>query len=92
MSYSKFFNNGFRNRNQDHFAAIVRIAMVGGKVNNNEKAFLDPFAQKLEISKKIYSKILNDYNMRHINPLAELKKAQTLVWLSQNSLCGRHQR
>ena len=39
MSSSKFFNNGFRKRNQGHFAAIVRIAMKGGKVNNNEKAF-----------------------------------------------------
>lgn len=74
MSYSKLFCSGFRKRNQDHFAAIVRIAMKGGKVNNNEKAFLYPFAQKLEISKKIYTKILNDYKKRHINPLAELKK------------------
>jgi len=39
MSYSKLFDSGFRKRNQDHFAAIVRIAMNGGNVNTKEKAF-----------------------------------------------------
>ena len=53
MSYSKLFDNGFRKRNQDLFAAIVRTAMNVDKVNTKEKAFLDRLAQKLEILKEI---------------------------------------
>ena len=60
MSYSKLFDNGFRKRNQDLFAAIVRTAMNVDKVNTKEKAFLDRLAQKLEILKEIYGKILKD--------------------------------
>ena len=74
MSYSKLFDNGFRKRNQDLFAAIVRTAMNVDKVNTKEKAFLDRLAQKLEILKEIYGKILKD-NIKHpINPLAQSEK------------------
>ena len=74
MSYSKLFDNGFRKRNQDLFAAIVRTTMNVDKVNTKEKAFLDRLAQKLEILKEIYGKILKD-NIKHpINPLAQSEK------------------
>ena len=74
MSYSKLFDNGFRKRNQDLFAAIVRTTMNVDKVNTKEKAFLDRLAQKLEILKEIYGKILKD-NIKHpINPNAQSEK------------------
>ena len=74
MSYSKLFDSGFRKRKKDHFAAIVCIAMNVGKVNTKEKAFLDSLAQKLEISREIYAKILKDHNKHPINLPAQSEK------------------
>jgi hypothetical protein len=41
MSISDLFDSGFKKRNEDHFAAIVRVAMSDGVINDAEKAFLD---------------------------------------------------
>ena len=30
MSFSELFESGFKKRNEDHFAAIVRVAMSDG--------------------------------------------------------------
>ena len=51
MTFSELFDSGFKQRNQDHYAAIVRIAMDDDVVTEEEKAFLDRLARKLEISK-----------------------------------------
>ena len=50
MSFSDLFESGFKKRNEDHFAAIVRVAMSDGIINEAEKAFLDRLAIRLEIS------------------------------------------
>ena len=68
MSYSNLFDSGFKQRNKDHFAAIVRIAMDDGVITDEEKAFLDRLARKLEISSEVYSHILKHYNTHPINP------------------------
>lgn len=39
MTYSKLFDSGFKRRNQDHFAAIVRVAYEDDVVTEEEKAF-----------------------------------------------------
>ena len=44
MSISDLFDSGFKKRNEDHFAAIVRVAMSDGVINDAEKAFLDRLA------------------------------------------------
>ena len=41
MSFSNLFDSGFKKRNEDHFAAIVRVAMSDGIINDEEKAFLN---------------------------------------------------
>ena len=68
MNFSELFDSGFKKRNQDHFAAIVRIAMDDNVITEEEKAFLDRLARKLEISKLVYDAILEDYNSHPINP------------------------
>lgn len=60
MTFSELFDSGFKQRNQDHYAAIVRIAMDDDVVTEEEKAFLDRLARKLEISKAMYATIMKD--------------------------------
>ncbi len=68
MSFSDLFDSGFKKRNQDHFAAIVRVAMDDGIISEEEKAFLDRLARKLDISETDYKEILKDYQSHPINP------------------------
>ncbi|WP_103865342.1 fructose 1,6-bisphosphatase [Aquimarina sp. I32.4] len=68
MSISDLFDSGFQKRNQDHFAAIVKVAMSDSVITDEEKAFLDRLARKLDISENDYKEILKDYNSHSINP------------------------
>ncbi|MBP2833179.1 TerB family tellurite resistance protein [Aquimarina sp. U1-2] len=68
MSISDLFDSGFQKRNQDHFAAIVRVAMSDGVITDEEKAFLDRLADRLDISENDYNEILKNYKSHPINP------------------------
>ncbi len=68
MSISDLFDSGFQKRNQDHFAAIVKVAMSDGIITDEEKAFLDRLARRLDISDNDYKEILKDYSSHPINP------------------------
>ncbi len=68
MSILDLFNRGFRKRNEDHFAAIVRVAMDDGKISNEEKEFIDRLAINLDISEANYKEILKDFMSHPINP------------------------
>lgn len=68
MSISDLFDSGFKKRNEDHFAAIVRLAMDDGKITDEEQTFLDRLARNLDISEIEYKQILKDYNTHPINP------------------------
>jgi len=68
MSISDLFDGGFKQRNKDHFAAIVRVAMDDGVISEEEKAFLDRLARNLDISEEDYKLILKDYQSHPINP------------------------
>lgn len=68
MSILDLFNRGFRKRNEDHFAAIVRVAMDDGVISDEEKAFLDRLANKLDITEDNYKKILKNFKSHPINP------------------------
>ena len=68
MSFSDLFDSGFKKRNEDHFAAIVRVAMDDGVISDDEKAFLDRLARNLHISEEEYKTILKDYKSHPINP------------------------
>ncbi|WP_296380240.1 TerB family tellurite resistance protein [Winogradskyella sp.] len=67
MSFSDLFESGFKKRNEDHFAAIVRIAMSDGIINEAEQAFLDRLATRLDITEREYKEILKDYKGHPIN-------------------------
>jgi len=68
MSISDLFDNEFKNRNKDHFSAIVRVAVADGLLSSEEKLFLDKLAHNLEISKEEYDEILEDPLKYPINP------------------------
>ncbi|RLD29295.1 MAG: TerB family tellurite resistance protein [Bacteroidetes bacterium] len=68
MSILHLFDSGFRRRNEDHFAAIVRVAMDDGVISEEEKGFLDRLANNLDISESNYKKILKDFKSHDINP------------------------
>lgn len=87
MSISDLFESGFKKRNEDHFAAIVRVAMSDGVINDAEKAFLDRLATRLDISDSEYKEILKDYKSHPINPptsydmrLERLYDLARMVW------------
>ncbi|MBU2928113.1 MULTISPECIES: TerB family tellurite resistance protein [Winogradskyella] len=67
MSFSDLFDSGFKKRNEDHFAAIVRVAMSDGVISDKEKAFLERLATRLDISELDFKEILEDYNSHPIN-------------------------
>ncbi len=68
MSISDLYSSGFRERNQSHFAAIVRIALSDGVITDEEKAFLDRLAGNLDITKEQYDSILENPLEYAINP------------------------
>ncbi|MFL0353066.1 fructose 1,6-bisphosphatase [Xanthomarina sp. GH4-25] len=68
MSFLDLFDSGFKQRNEDHFAAIVRVAMDDGIITDEEKAFLDRLARNLDIGEDTYKEILKDYKSHPINP------------------------
>ena len=68
MSFSELFESGFKKRNEDHFASIVRVAMSDGVIDDQERAFLDRLATRLDITELEYKQILKDYKTHPINP------------------------
>lgn len=68
MSISDLFDFGFKERNRDHFAAIVRIAMEDDVISEAEREFIDRLAVHLNISENEYKQILKDYKSHPINP------------------------
>ncbi len=67
MSFSDLFESGFKKRNEDHFASIVRVAMSDGIINEAEKAFLDRLATQLDITEGDFKAILKDYKSHPLN-------------------------
>jgi hypothetical protein len=68
MSISELYDSGFRKRNTDHFAAIVRVAMSDGVITDSEKEFIDRLASNLDVTETDYKAILKDHGSHPINP------------------------
>jgi hypothetical protein len=88
MSFSELFESGFKKRNEDHFAAIVRIAMSDGVIAEEEKAFLERLATRLDITDIEYKQILKDYKTHPLNAplsydlrLERLYDLARMVWV-----------
>ncbi|MDB9886306.1 TerB family tellurite resistance protein [Flavobacteriaceae bacterium] len=73
MSFSDLFTSGFKQRNRDHFAAIVRVALSDGIVTDEEKAFLNRTAINLEIDDAEVAEIMANPDNYPINPPADEK-------------------
>ena len=41
MHISNLYTTGFKQRNRDHFAAIVRIALADGVITDEEDSFIN---------------------------------------------------
>lgn len=74
MSISDIFNPSFKQRNRDHFAAIVRVALADGVITDEEKAFINRTAINLEIDDAEVEKIMADPDSYPINPPANEKR------------------
>ena len=68
MSFSDLFDSEFKTRNKGHFSAIVRVATADGDLSQEERAFLDKLAARLEISPAEYEEILENPLRYPINP------------------------
>lgn len=74
MSFSALFTPGFKQRNRDHFAAIVRIALSDGIITDEEKAFINRTAINLEIEDSEVAEIMANPDNYPINPPANEKR------------------
>lgn len=68
MSISDLFDSGFKERNKGHFSSIVRVALDNGVISDEEKAFLDQLAKRLDISEEEYKEILENPTKYPVNP------------------------
>lgn len=87
MSISELYDSGFRKRNSDHFAAIVRVAMSDGVITDSEMEFINRLARNLDITEDEYKAILKDHGSHPINPpvsydsrLERLYDLTRMVW------------
>lgn len=74
MSISDLYSSGFRERNRDHFASIVRIALSDGALTREEQAFLDRLANNLDISEDEYEHVLENPTNYPVNPPLDQEK------------------
>jgi len=68
MHISELYTPGFKNRNRDHFAAIVTLAMADDHITEEEKAFIDRLAIYLEIEPDMVEEIMASPQNHKINP------------------------
>ncbi|WP_224483999.1 TerB family tellurite resistance protein [Robertkochia aurantiaca] len=68
MSISDLYSSGFRERNRDHFASIVRVALSDGELTEQEHAFLKRLANNLDIPEGNYEEILENPFAYPVNP------------------------
>ncbi len=74
MSFSDLYSPAFRNRNRDHFAAIVRVALADGVISDEEMAFIKRTAINLEIDEAECQHIIENAQEYPINPPADQKR------------------
>ena len=68
MSFSNLYSSGFKQRNRDHFASIVRVALSDGVISKEEDAFINRTAINLEIEEQEVETIKANLDNYPINP------------------------
>lgn len=74
MSFSDLYSHGFKARNRDHFAAIVKIALSDGVISSEEEAFINRTAINLEIDDLEVESIKSNIDDYPINPPADVQR------------------
>ena len=84
MSFSDLYTPGFKSRNRDHFAAIIRIAQADGIISKEEEAFINRTAINLEIEDSEVVEIKANIDSYLINPpVSEQNRLERLYDLSR---------
>ncbi|MGC6422317.1 MAG: TerB family tellurite resistance protein [Flavobacteriaceae bacterium] len=84
MSISDLYSSGFKTRNRDHFAAIVRVALSDNIITAEEEAFIKRLAIFLEIEEEEVATIISDPDKYPINPPAnETRRLERLYDLTR---------
>src|SRR5690606_1690731 len=74
MPFTDLFESGERSRNVGHFASIVNMATVNGKLGQVEEKLLKKFAVKLDIEEDEYERILKNPTIFPISPSNSAEK------------------
>lgn len=74
MPILDLYNHPEQRRNLAHFAALASLAAVDGEVNPLEKAILDRFANKLNITEAEYREVMKKENKYPIEAPFEMEK------------------
>ncbi len=84
MSFSNLYSSGFKQRNRDHFASIVRVALSDGVISKEEEAFINRTAINLEIEEQEVETIKANLDNYPINPPStEQRRLERLYDLSR---------
>ena len=68
MYFSNLYSSGSKQRNKDHFASIVRLALSDGVISKEEEAFINRTAINLEIEEQEVETIKANLDNYPINP------------------------
>lgn len=74
MSFVDLYSSGEHRRNLAHFAAIASLAASDGIINPQERALLDSFARKLDITEAEYKEVMKPNNRYPIDPPVDSEK------------------
>ena len=74
MPILDLYNHSEQRRNLAHFAALASLAAIDGEVNPEEKAILDRFANKLNITEAEYKEVMKKENKYPIEAPFEMEK------------------
>ena len=84
MSFSELYTPGFKSRNRDHFAAIIKIALADGIISKEEESFINRTAINLEIEDSEVVEIKANIDSYLINPpVSEQNRLERLYDLSR---------
>jgi uncharacterized tellurite resistance protein B-like protein len=74
MAFKDLYWNSEHRSNLAHFAAIASLAAIDGEVGKEEKAMLDRFAFRLDITEEEYKEVMKKENKYPIEPSLDSKK------------------
>ncbi len=74
MPIVDLYRHSAKRKNLAHFATLASLAAVDGEINKQEKAVIDRFAHKLDITDAEYKEVMKKSNRYPIDPSNSLKE------------------